>query len=283
MQDKFIDLYDAYVHSDEPRRVFLQKLVKAAGGVATAAAVLPWLEGNGAEAAMVMANDGRLDTSVASFTGDGAMKAYIAMPKGAGKLPTVVVIHENRGLTDHIRDVTRRVALEGFLAVAPDMIAPKGGTPNDRDKARDVLGDIPSKTILNNLVATGKFAQAHKNSNGKVGAVGFCWGGQRTNMLAVAWPDLKAASAYYGRQPKKDIDKIQAALLLHYASNDRGVNRGVDKFVAALKSAGKNFQHFKYPDTRHAFNNDTRPGRYNKVAAALAWQRTIAHFKKHLA
>lgn len=284
MKEKFIDLYDAYIHSDEPRRVFLQKLVKAAGGAAAAAAVLPWLEGTGAEAAMVQPKDSRLIAGHERFPGaTGEMKAYVARPRGAkGKLPAVVVIHENRGLTPHIRDVARRVALEGFVAVAPDMISPVGGTPKDRDKAREMLYAINSNEIIQNLVATAEYAANHKSSTGKVGSVGFCWGGQRSNLLAVHYSKLKAAVAYYGRQPKKDLEKINAALLLHYAENDRGVNRGIKGYMKALKDAGKNVTMHQYAGTRHAFNNDGRPARYNKDAAALAWKRTIAHFKKHL-
>ena len=279
-KEKFIDLYDDYVHSDEPRRDFLKKLVKTAGGAAAAAAVLPWLEGTG----MVQVKDNRLVTGVEKFPGaTGEMTAYLARPKGAkGKLPTVVVIHENRGLTPHIRDVARRFALEGFLAVAPDMISPVGGTPKDRDKARDMLYDINKNETIMNLVATAKFSGAHKNSSGLVGSVGYCWGGSMSNNLAFHHLGLKAAVAYYGRQPKKGFAAVKAAFLLHYAENDRGVNRGAKKYVKALKDAGKDVAAHTYAGTRHAFNNDGRPARYKKEAAALAWKRTIAHFKKHL-
>lgn len=284
MSDKFIDLYDSYIHSAEPRRVFLEKLVKATGGVAAAAAVLPWLEGTGAEAAMVAPGDKRLTAGEENFPGaTGEMTAYVVRPAGArGRLPAVVVIHENRGLTPHIRDVARRVALEGFLAVAPDMISPVGGTPKDRDKARDMLYGMNKNEHVLNLVSTADFAAKHPRSTGKVGCVGFCWGGARANLLAVNYPDLKAAVAYYGSQPNNGIDKINAALLLHYAENDRRVNRGIAGYEKALKAAGKSVTIHTYPGTRHAFNNDGRPARYNKAAASLAWTRTIAHLKKHL-
>jgi carboxymethylenebutenolidase len=284
MNDKFIELFDHYIHSDEPRRVFLEKLVKSAGSVAAAAAVLPWLEGTGAEAAMVSPGDRRLDTRMESFLVDGQqMNAYVVRRRGKKKkLPTIVVIHENRGLTAHIQDVARRVAMEGFLAVAPDMISPVGSTPSNRDKARDMLYDIKKSVILKNLVATADFASKHSSSNGKVGCVGFCWGGARSNLLAVNFPKLKAAVAYYGSQPKKGIENINAALLLHYAGNDRRVNRGIKPYEKALKAAGKKFVIHKYAGTRHAFNNDGRPGRYKKKAATLAWKRTIAHFKKYV-
>ena len=283
LSEKYIDLYDHYVHSLEPRREFLKKLAKAAGGTVAAAALLPWLEGTGAEAAMVAPGDGRLTTATESFAGTGqGMKAYVVRPKGSGKLPAVVVVHENRGLTPHIRDVARRMALEGFLAVAPDIMAPIGGTPRDPDNAREKIYEVSKADVIKNLVGTAAFAKNHKHSTGKVGAVGFCWGGQRVNLLAVNYADLSAAVAYYGRQPKKGVEKINAALLLHYAENDRGVNRGIDRYVKALKDAGKTFELHKYPGTRHAFNNDARPTRYNEAAAKLAWKRTVAHFKKNL-
>ncbi len=281
--DLYIDLFDHYVHSPEPRRVFIQKLVKAAGGVAAAAAVLPWLEGTGAEAAMVSPGDRRLSARMESFIANGTtMSAYVVSPKGKKKLPTVVVIHENRGLTPHIQDVARRVALEGFLAVAPDLISPLGDTPKNEDKAREMQGEIEKADHIKNLLATAKFAASQANSNGKVGAVGFCRGGEYVNLLAVELASLKAAVAYYGSQPRKGVEKINAALLLHYASNDRGRSRRLKKYNAALKAAGKTFESYIYPNTKHAFNHDGRPARYNKKAATLAWKRTIAHLKKYV-
>jgi carboxymethylenebutenolidase len=282
MDDRILDIYDHYVHSSEPRRVFLTKLAKTAGGAAAAAAILPLLEGTGAEAAMIPENDPRLATETVSFKGAGDMKAYVARPKAGGKLPTVVVIHENRGLTDHIRDIARRLAAEGFLAVAPDMLTPIGGTPKDRDKARDMIGTLKGGDVVKNLVATARFAGSHANSSGNVGAVGFCWGGQPTNMLAVADPQLKAAVAYYGRQPAKDLDKINAKLMLHYASDDKNVNKGIDAYVKGLKAAGKSVEMHQYPGTKHAFNNDANPERYNAAAAKQAWQRTVAFLKANL-
>ena len=278
-RDLYIDLFDHYVHSSEPRRVFLQKLVKAAGGIAAAAAIMPWLEGTGAEAAMVAPGDGRITAGDEKF---GKMTAYVVRPKGSGKLPAVVVIHENRGLTPHIRDIARRVALEGFLAVAPDLISPLGGTPKDQDKAREMQGDIKKADHIKNLVASAKFAAKHANSSGKVGCVGFCRGGEYANLLAVEHADLKAAVAYYGSQPRKGVEKINAAMLLHYASNDRGRSRRLKKYNDALKAAGKTFESYIYPNTKHAFNNDARSSRYNKTAATLAWKRTVAHLKKYV-
>lgn len=282
-KDQFIELFDHYVHSQQPRREFLQNLVKAAGGVAAAAAVLPWLEGTGAEAAMVSPGDKRLVTGMESYVVDGAqMSVYVAMPKGAKKLPAVVVIHENRGLTAHIQDVARRMALEGFLAVAPDMLAPLGGTPKDRDLARKKLYDMPKKEIARNLVSVSNFARNNAHSTGKVGVVGFCWGGGQALNLAVNDPKLNAAVSYYGNAPKKGIEKINAAILMNYAEKDPKRTKSVKPFAAALKKMGKPHDLYFYPGTKHAFNNDARPARYHKAAAALAWKRTIAYFKKYL-
>ncbi len=281
--EKYIDLFDHYVHSREPRRVFLNKLAKAAGGVAAAAAILPWLEGTGAEAAMVKAGDSRLTTGMESYPGSGkGMKAYVARPKGSGKLPAVVVIHENRGLTPHIKDVARRMALEGYLAVAPDMLAPLGGTPSDRDKARDMLYDVKKADRIKNLVGTTNHARTHKHSTGKVGVVGFCWGGTQTLSLAVNDSKLQAAVSYYGSRPKKGIEKISAAILLHVPEKDRKRMRDLGPLTKDLKKYGKTYASHIYPGAKHAFNNDQRPARYDKAAAKLAWKRTIAHFKKHL-
>ncbi len=278
-KDKYIDLFDHYVHSQQPRREFLQKLVKTAGGVAAAAAVLPWLEGTGAEAAMVAPNDGRITAGNETF---GKITAYVARPKGSGKLPAVVVIHENRGLTPHIRDVARRMALEGFLAVAPDMLSPHGGTPKDRDLARDNLRAVSKKQIAADMVKVSKYARGHAYSTGKVGVVGFCWGGGQSLHLAVNDPAVNAAVAYYGNPPKKKLDRINAPVLLNYAETDPKRTKRVKPFVAALKKMGKPVTLYFYPGTKHAFNNDGRPARYKKKAAALAWKRTIAHFKKNL-
>jgi len=283
-KEQFIELFDQYVHSQQPRREFLQKLVKASGGVAAAAAVLPWLEGTGAEAAMISPGDNRIEARMESFVVGGAqMSAYVARPKRSGKLPAVIVIHENRGLTPHIQDVARRMALEGFLAVAPDMLAPQGGTPKDRDLARKQLYAVPKKEIAANLMAVSSFARGHANSTGKVGVVGFCWGGGASLNLAVMDSKLGAAVSYYGNAPKKGIDKINAAILMNYAEKDPKRTKSVKPFAAALKKMGKSGELYFYPGTKHAFNNDARPARYHKAAASLAWKRTVAFFKKNLA
>lgn len=282
-KEQFIELFDHYVHSQQPRRVFLQKLVKASGSVAAAAAVLPWLEGTGAEAAMVSPDDKRLDARMESFVVGGAqMSCYVVRPKGAAKLPAVIVIHENRGLTAHIQDVARRTALQGYLAVAPDMLSPRGGTPKDRDLARKELYAMPKKELATNLLAVSNFARNNPHSTGKVGVVGFCWGGGEALNLAVSDPKLEAAVSYYGNTPKKGIENVHAELLLNYAEKDPKRTKQIKPWAAELKKLGKPYQLYFYPGTKHAFNNDARPARYNKAAATLAWKRTLALFNKKL-
>jgi len=212
------------------------------------------------------------------------MKGYLVKPANlAGKVGTVIVIHENRGLNAHIKDVARRVALEGFVALAPDFLSLEGGTPADEEKARAMFQTLdPAKTTANGI-ATVEFLKTYPQGNGKVGAVGFCWGGGTVNNLAVASPDLAAGVAYYGAQPKEGIDKIKAALLLHYGGLDDRINAGIKAYEAALKAAGKEFTIYIYDGAQHAFNNDTSAARYNKAAADLAWSRTIAFFKEKLA
>ncbi len=284
MDQRIIDLYDEYTHAPLERRVFLVRLTRLAGNAAAAAALLPLLEGTGAEAAMVPENDARLKTGTTKYPGaTGEIRAYTARPKGAGKLPAVVVIHENRGLNPHIEDVVRRVALEGFLAIGPDALSAVGGTPKDQDKARAMIRKLDAGEVVKNLVAAATYLKGHAGSTGKVGCMGFCWGGQRANLLAVNSPELAASVAYYGRQPKsEDVPKIKAPLLLHYAGLDKRVNAGIPAFEAALKKAGKRYTLHIYEGANHAFNNDTRPARYHKAAAELAWKRTIAFLEQHL-
>jgi carboxymethylenebutenolidase len=280
-----INAYDEYTHLTLDRRGFMEKLTRLAGSGAAAAAILPLIAANPARAAIVAEDDARLKAADVTYPGaSGEMKGYLVHPaEQNGKLPAVIVIHENRGLNPHIRDVARRVALEGFVALAPDLLSPLGGTPADEDKARDMIGKLdPAKTIADE-VATLKFLATHELSTGKVGVVGFCWGGGAANDLAVASPDLKAAVAYYGRQPKaEDAAKIEAPLLLHYAGLDDRTNAGIDAFKKALDAAGKEYTVYIYEGANHAFNNDTSEARYNKPAAELAWGRTIAFFKEKL-
>lgn len=284
MDQKFIDLHDEYIHNNLGRRDFLKKLTLLAGSAAAANALLLLLENDYAKAEIVPKDDPRLESGYDKYTGaTGEIRAYTAKPKGSQKLPGVVVVHENRGLNPHIEDVTRRIALEGFWAVAPDALSPVGGTPDDPDKARDLIRGLDGKSTLQNFVAAAKYLKTHAGSTGKVGCVGFCWGGRMANQLAVSSQDLTAVVPYYGGQPKsEDVPKIKAALLLHYAGLDKKVNAGIAAYEAALKNASVDYQMYMYDGAKHAFNNDTNAARYNKEAAQLAWQRTIAFLKEKL-
>lgn len=232
---------------------------------------------------VVSADDPRLDVHDLTYPGaTGAVRAHFAKPKGNRKLPGVVVIHENRGLNPHTKEVARRVALEGFLAVAPDALSPVGGTPDDIDEARSLIQTLDREANTQNFVAAVKYLQTHPQSTGKVGCTGFCWGGGVTNQVAVHSPAVQAAIPFYGMQPAlEDVPRIQAALLLHYAEHDDRINQGIPAFEAALKAASLEYQLFMYPDTEHAFFNDTGP-RYQGDAAQLAWRRTIAFLNEKL-
>ena len=284
MDQRIIDLYDEYTHAPLDRRVFLARLAQLTGSAAAALALVPLLEANQAHAALIPPEDARLETSHITYPGaTGEIKAYMVRPKGAAKLPAVIVIHENRGLNPHIEDVTRRVALEGFVALAPDLLSPMGGTPTNEDTARDMFGKLDSQQTVQNLVSAVTFLEQHANSNGKVGVIGFCWGGGMVGDLAVNAPTLDAAVVYYGRQPKAtDVEKIKAPLLLQYAGLDTRVNEGIPAFEEALKKANKPYTLYIYEGANHAFNNDTSEARYHKQAAEQAWSRTIAFLKEHL-
>jgi carboxymethylenebutenolidase len=213
----------------------------------------------------------------------GAVRASLARPEGDGKSPGVIVIHAIRGLTAHMEDVTRRVAAEGFLAIAPDALSPLGGTPEDPDEARSLVRGLDSESTVEDLVAAVQYLKTHPLCTGQVGCTGFCWGGGMANQVAVHSPDLQAAVPYYGRQPAtEDVSKIKASLLLHYAGLDERINAGIPEFEAALKEASVDYGLHKYEGAGHAFNNDTNPGRYHKEAAQLAWKRTIAFLKEKL-
>ncbi|MEI2297891.1 dienelactone hydrolase family protein [Ensifer sp. MJa1] len=281
-----IDAYDEYTHLTLDRRRFMEKLTGLAGSAAAAAAIAPLLAANGAKAEIVAATDNRITGEDISYPGAaGEMKGYLVRPADTtGKLPAVIVIHENRGLNPHIRDVARRMALEGFLALAPDFLSPAGGTPTDEDKAREMIGALDAAATTANAAATVVFLEGHQQSNGKVGAIGFCWGGGLVNRLAVGSPDLKAGVAYYGAQPKaEDVPKIKAALLLHYAGLDERINAGIEAYQKALKDDGKDATIYIYDGVNHAFNNDTSAARYDKAAADLAWGRTVEFLKAKLA
>jgi carboxymethylenebutenolidase len=279
-------LFDAYVHGAIDRRGFLDKAARFAAGGTTAAMLLEALSPRFAEAQQVAKDDARIKAESVEFLspqGYGTTRAYLVRPaKASGKRPGVLVVHENRGLNPHIEDVTRRVALEGFLALAPDALFPLGGYPGDEDKAREVFPKLDQAKTREDFVAAVGWLKAHAECTGKVGVVGFCYGGAIANMLATRLPDLAAAVPFYGTQPKaEDVPKIKAPLLIHYAEKDDRVNAGWPAYEAALKAAGAKYEAHVYPGTQHGFNNDTTP-RYDKEAAALAWKRTVEFFQKHL-
>jgi carboxymethylenebutenolidase len=284
MNQDIIDLYDQYTHTPLDRRVFLARLAKLAGGTAAALALIPLLEANQARAALVPSKDPRLESETVLYPGPaGSVRAYLARPKGAMKLPAVIVIHENRGLNAHIEGVARRVALEGFLTLAPDLLSPLGGTPANEDAARELIGKLDAGQTVENAVAAMRFLSKHALGNGKVGAIGFCWGGALTGELAVNALDLNAAVVYYGRQPEAaDVPKIKAPLLLHYAGLDARINEGIPAFEDALKKANKQYTLYVYEGVNHAFNNDTSEARYNQQAAEQAWARTVSFLKEYL-
>lgn len=283
MDQRIINLFDEFTHKPLTREEFMSRLIKLTGSAAAAVAVLPLLEVNYAKAETVNQQD--VYTESIEYDGvDGVkMKGYLAKPKVDGKLGTVVVIHENRGLNPHIEDVTRRVALAGFLALAPDALSPLGGTPADGDQARNMFQQLDAQKTISNFVKAFDYLKARKDSNGKFGCVGFCWGGAMANNLAVNRPDLLAAAPYYGRQPDaNDVPKIKATLQLHYAGMDERINSGIPAYEEALKKAGVKYELFIYEGAQHAFNNDTAPTRYNEAAAKLAWGRTTDLFNKLL-
>ena len=280
-----IDAYDEYTHLTLDRRGFMEKLTKLAGSAGAAAAIAPLLAANKASAEIIAADDGRLDTKDVTFAGSkGEMKGYLARPKDAsGKLGGVIVIHENRGLNPHIRDVARRMALEGFVALAPDFLSPLGGTPEDEDKARDMFTNLDPALTAANAEASLTYLEKADGANGRVGAVGFCWGGGLVNRFATVSPELRAGVAYYGAQPPAgDVPKIKAALLLHYAGLDDRINAGIDAYRKVLQAGGKTFEIFVYEGVNHAFNNDTSAARYDKKAADLAWGRTVEFLRKYV-
>lgn len=285
MDQRIIDLYDDFTHGGMNRRSFLDKLAALAGSTAAAAAILPVLQNNYAMAQTVQEKDPRITSEMVDIPGIQDLKGYLVKPKNAsGKLPTVIVIHENRGLNPHIKDVTRRMATEGFIALGLDYLSPMGGTPADEDKGRDMIGQLKPADVIAYGRAAVAYLKSRPDGNGKVGAVGFCWGGGAVNSLAVNEPNLNAGVAYYGGQPKaEDVPKINAALMLHYGGLDERINAGIPAYEAALKQAGKTYEIYIYEGANHAFNNDTNAARYDKQAADLAWSRTVGFLKKNLA
>jgi carboxymethylenebutenolidase len=284
MNAKIIESYDKYVKEHVGRREFLRRIAHLGGGAAAAYALLAKLEENSTLAEVVPKDDPRLHTEYIKYPGEtGEVRASLARPKGDKKLPGVIVIHENRGLQPHIEDVARRVALKGFLAIAPDALSPLGGTPKDVNEARSKIGKLDREATVKNFVAAVKYLKTHPQSTGKVGCMGFCWGGGMTNQVAVNSPDLKAAVPFYGSQPDpEDVPKIKASILAHYGGLDKRINAGIEAFEAALKKASIDYKIYVYDGAGHAFFNDTNESRYNKQAAELAWKRTIEFFNSKL-
>lgn len=281
MDQKIINLYDEYTHSSTmDRKSFISKLAKLTGGMALALTVLPLLENNYASAG-TLNSDELLIEDIIYKAQSGPMKAHLAMPKGKKNLGAVLVIHENRGLNPHIRDVANRVANAGCIAMAVDALSPLGGTPTNEDEARGLFAKLDAAQNIQNFVDGLAYLRKLPNGNGKVGCVGFCWGGGMANDLAVNDDKLNAAIAYYGRQPKpEDVAKIKAEVLMQYGGLDERINAGIPAYRDALEKNNIKHQIFVYEDVNHAFNNDTSPTRYNAEAAKLAWERTLALFKK---
>jgi len=284
---ELLDLYDDYAHSRIGRRDFLDRASKFAAGGLTAAALLEILSPNYAWADQVAADDPRLKTETVEYAspkGGGTIKGYLAKPAGAKKkLPGVLVVHENRGLNPYIMDVVRRVAVEGFIAFGPDMLSPVGGYPGDDDKGRELQSKRKQDEMTEDFVAGAEWLHKNPDCDGKIGVVGFCYGGGMANTLAVRLPDIVVAAVpFYGRQPSADdAAKIKAALLLHYAALDTRITDAWPAYEEALKKAGVKYTAYIYPNTNHGFHNDTTP-RYDEAAAKLAWSRTIEFFKKTL-
>lgn len=283
---ELLNLFDQYVHGAIDRRGFLDRAGKFAVGGMTAGMLLDALTPKFAEAQQVPKDDKRLKAEYLDFEspqGNGKMRGYLAKPAtGDAKLPGVLVVHENRGLNPHIEDIARRFALANFIAFAPDALAPLGGYPGDEDKARELFPKLDQTKTREDFVAAANMLKTRPDCTGRIGVVGFCYGGGISNMLATRMPDLGGAVPFYGGQPPaEDVAKIKAPLLIHYAENDQRINAGWPAYENALKAANVKYQAFIYPGTQHGFNNDTTP-RYDEAAAKLAWQRTVDFFNQNL-
>ena len=280
MDRRILDLYDEYTHAALGRRVFLERLATLAGSMSAALALVPLLQANVSAAAQVAADDARLQWRRVAMSPDPAgLRGYLASPRAGTKWPAVLVIHENRGLNSHIEDVTRRLALAGYLALAPDFLSALGGTPADEDQAREMIAKLDPDQVLHDAGAATAWLRNSKESTQRVGAVGFCWGGGLVGRLATTDPRLDAAVVFYGRVPPlADVPRIKASLLLHYAGLDNRINADVPAFRKALDDAHVRYELHMYENVDHAFHNDTSAARYNAAAAALAWQRTLDFF-----
>ncbi|WP_339653354.1 dienelactone hydrolase family protein [uncultured Maribacter sp.] len=285
IKQEVFDLYDAYAHNRIQRRDFMQKLsVYAVGGI-TVASLMSFLMPNYQDTFLVDKNNPDLDSRFINYNspkGGGEIKALLSKPKSAKvKLPGIVVVHENRGLNPYIEDTARRAALEGFITIAPDALSPLGGYPGNDDEGRKMQSTRDRDKMLEDFIAAFEYLKANKDCNGKIGVVGFCFGGWISNMMAVKVPDLSAAVPFYGGQPTEDIININAPLMLQYAGLDERVNAGWPAYENALKENDKEYQVFFYPEVNHGFHNTSTP-RYDKEAAELAWSRTIDFFKEKL-
>ncbi len=283
---ELLNLFDQYVHGAVDRRGFLDRAAKFAVGGVTASMLLDMLSPRFAQAQQVAKDDARVKTEYVEYTspqGSGKMRGYLVRPATAtGRLPGILVVHENRGLNPHIEDIARRLALDGFMAFAPDALFPLGGYPGDEDKARELFPKLDQTKTREDFVAAANWLKRRADCSGKIGTVGFCYGGGIANMLATRIPDLSGAVPFYGNQARaEDVPNIKAPLLLHYAEQDERINAGWPAYEAALKANNVRYEAFIYPGTQHGFNNDTTP-RYDKAAATLAWQRTVDFFKKNL-
>ena len=286
-QPEVLQLFDRYVHGDLSRRGFIEQARQYAGSAAAATGLLAALSPQFASAQVVKPGDARIVTRQQAFDsplGNGKVTGLLAQPaKTTGKLPVVLVVHENRGLNPHIEDITRRLAVDGYLAYAPDALAVAGGYPGDEDKAREAFGQLDQTKARADFVAAAHALMALPEGKGKVGVVGFCYGGTMANYLATQVPELAASVPFYGGQPPAaEVPKIKAPLLIHYAGNDKRINDGWPAYEAALKAAGARYEAHTYAGTEHGFNNDTTP-RFDAEAARLAWSRTLAFFKAQLA
>ncbi len=283
---EMIRLYDEFTHVTLDRRSFMEKLAKLAGGAAAAAAIVPILSSNFAQAAIVAPDDSRIVTERVTFPGTtGEMMGYLARPAGAaGPLASVIVVHENRGLNPHTEDVARRFATEGFLALAVDFMSPVGGTPADENAARERFSQVDPAVAAQNAVAAIAWLKSRPDSNGKVGIVGFCWGGGIVNRTAIATPTLDAGVVFYGGQgDAAQVANIKARMQFHYGGLDERINAGIGPYEAALTAANVDFDSFIYEGANHAFNNDTGAARYSKEASDLAWSRMVPFFRETLA
>lgn len=285
IKQEVFDLYDDYAHNKLQRREFIERLSLYAVGGITISSLMSFMMPNYKDTMLVPANDPRLDSDYINYEsskGGGTIKGLLSKPKDAkGKLPGIVVVHENRGLNPYIEDTARMAALEGFITLAPDALTPLGGYPGNDDKGREMQRERDRNEMLEDFIAAYEYLKAHEGCSGKIGVVGFCFGGWISNMMAVKVPGLSAAVPFYGGQPKEDIDKINAPLMLQFAGLDTRVNAGWPAYEEALKANNKDYVAYTYPDVNHGFHNTTTP-RYDKEAAELAWKRTIEFFNKNL-